>query len=823
MNWTKRFLLTCLLAVISTLGFAQTLVNCATATPCTMSGPSNTNTGDRAWLAFGKINTDLLILAPLFNSTGLPFTLPVTSGGTGATTLTGLVKGNGTSAFTGGNLSGDCTTSGFVVTCTKTNGVTFAPSATTDTTSAANITSGQLPSLARLPSIANNTILGNSSGSTAAPAALTALPAGISVQTFSAGNTSTAPVPNFANGATQTWTQNGNVTWGVPTNPPTAGQHLTLVVTQDGTGGYTTAWNAIYKNVPLPPAASVANSKAIYTFIWNGSTWNSPDNYASTPFPLGAVGDGSVDDTAAVQACFDTLYCILPKGYRFRIDHTLTVKTGATILGQGATANGLPASILYANPVVAQRINGPIVQIGNSPNPTYLINITFKDIFLYGFARQYMLIQGVTNLMMDNVVGGALNNGVDNLCTDGFIFNAVFDSHINSLDASGVNFKTTMTFTASVGGASSGTLTGALAYDGSYPAIFSDGQQRYITATGTAVTWTPALSAGTITTAQIGSTFWIKWGFGPNTLNNWHAANGGPYGLYMQDETAGGGQTTNTFNTLISETSTIPLYIGGYSRAQTFNSPYLQGGRPIVLGNNATSNPCQAITLNSPNLEGPFDTDSSYALRVAFIEVDNCNGVTITSPTFLSQYPTTQLTTIAPLTITGGPGTGATAIARVSATGTISSVLLLTGGTGYTGTPTVAVGGVGTGATVTATQSGGVVNSITLTGGGSGFVNSPLLPIRYGNAWHVRLIGVFFNSQAGVSSVPMWPWVVRTAAAPATAGISILDDYPWVTSAAPSASAMLTKADGGSSLHYVTWLNSSGVQQAQAYTPPVFP
>jgi hypothetical protein len=47
--------------------------------------------------------------------------------------------------------SGDCTPSvSGVATCTKTNGVAFAPSATTDATNAANILSGALPP-ARLP------------------------------------------------------------------------------------------------------------------------------------------------------------------------------------------------------------------------------------------------------------------------------------------------------------------------------------------------------------------------------------------------------------------------------------------------------------------------------------------------------------------------------------------------------------------------------------------------------------------------------------------------------------------------------------------------
>lgn len=82
----------------------------------------------------------------------IPFTLFIPNlltalGGTNGQVLVGVTGAPPLMA----TLSQDCTiTAAGVITCTKTNNVAFAPSATTDTTNAGNISSGILPA-ARLP------------------------------------------------------------------------------------------------------------------------------------------------------------------------------------------------------------------------------------------------------------------------------------------------------------------------------------------------------------------------------------------------------------------------------------------------------------------------------------------------------------------------------------------------------------------------------------------------------------------------------------------------------------------------------------------------
>lgn len=78
-------------------------------------------------------------------------------------------------------------------------------------------------------------------------------------------------------------------------------------------------------------------------------------------------------------------------------------------------------------------------------------------------------------------------------------------------------------------------------------------------------------------------------------------------------------------------------------------------------------------------------------------------------------------------------GSGASATARISQAGTVESVTITNGGTGYSGTPTIQLnGGGGTGATAVAVVSGGQISAINVTAKGSGYTSSPTVAILSG-------------------------------------------------------------------------------------------
>lgn len=90
---------------------------------------------------------------------------------------------------------------------------------------------------------------------------------------YDAGNSSTAITLDFNNGAFQKVTLTGNCTFTL--SNPVSGEHYTLLVYQDGTGGRTLAWPGTMKwENGITPTMTVAASKAdVYRFVWDGTNY----------------------------------------------------------------------------------------------------------------------------------------------------------------------------------------------------------------------------------------------------------------------------------------------------------------------------------------------------------------------------------------------------------------------------------------------------------------------------------------------------------------------------------------------------------------------
>jgi hypothetical protein len=167
-----------------------------------------------------KVNADLDLIDALFDAGPV---LKVAKGGSGAATLTGILKGNGTSAFTAVTAP-----SGAIVGTTD-----------TQTLSAKTLTN---------PTVTNY------------------------VETPYSANSSTAITLDLANGTVQIITLGGNVTITMPT--ATSGKSFVMMLKQDATGSRTVTWSTVkWAGGTAPTITSTASRLDLLSFFADGTNW----------------------------------------------------------------------------------------------------------------------------------------------------------------------------------------------------------------------------------------------------------------------------------------------------------------------------------------------------------------------------------------------------------------------------------------------------------------------------------------------------------------------------------------------------------------------
>jgi hypothetical protein len=209
-----------------------------------------------------KINTDLDSIDALFDTGPV---LKVSKGGSGAATLTGILKGNGTSAFTVVTAP-----SGTIVGTTDTQTLTNKTLTTPVISSISNTGTVTLPT-------STDTLVGRATTDTLTNKTLTT-PAITNptvtnyVETTYSANSSTAITLDLANGTVQIITLTGNATITMPT--ATAGKSFIIMLKQDATGSRSVTWSTVkYPSGTAPTITATASKLDIFSFFADGTNW----------------------------------------------------------------------------------------------------------------------------------------------------------------------------------------------------------------------------------------------------------------------------------------------------------------------------------------------------------------------------------------------------------------------------------------------------------------------------------------------------------------------------------------------------------------------
>lgn len=327
-----------------------------------------------------------------------------------------------------------------------------------------------------------------------------------------------------------------------------------------------------------------------------------------------------------------------------------------------------------------------------------------------------------------------------------------------------------------------------------------------------------ATNGATIT----GACFTAGAAYNANVASNWYTSNTSATHNILIDRTVGGGASAhgNHFSMITAQGGLYGLYVRAHSDA-VFNGVYTENVvKPLVFGERSASALAVGIAVHGASLGGPYVSHPQRASRLAAIEVDYAAGVWVAGVNFSGAYGAGSY---APVSFSGGGGTGAEAVARVTVDGAVHSIEVIRFGSGYTEAPTVTIGGAGSGATATATLADDKVTSVAVNDAGTGYIPTTLpVAIRYNRCGRVSISGGYFNDGEAGLVRPLYPWVVRATGADSAAGIRLLDDTSRLNSGDGN-SADLVKTRGLNYRHALVESDATGERVIRLYTPPQFP
>jgi hypothetical protein len=488
---------------------------------------------------------------------------------------------------------------------------------------------------------------------------------------------------------------------------------------------------------------------------------------------FGAVGDGVENDTAAIQAAINTgLNVFIPAG-----DYKIT----STINAIPTSSTNAPKRTIYGvggnSNIVATSIAGAAMSaIGTTQTPVPLA---------YGNELRDFRISGTatTGLYVKNYIEGVIHNVVLRGFTGdyGYIFNQVYGCTLSHLSTS----FSSISQICFVCGADFNA---------------NDCSNWYTSNLGCQINFLLDQEANVL---AHGSGFSLS-----NSFSNL-TGQGARYGMWVK------AWRCSSINGYYTENVTCPIRFGSFSESKASLHTSIKGGvlgSPLLTGANAQP-----------------DADK----REAVIWFDNAIGCTIENCDLTGSFLSGD---IARVTVGASPsGDTALVVARVNIDGTVNSLIIINGGSGYVSAPTLTFatgGGVLAGSTVvqatgSTSLTGGVVTGTTLLTPGSGYIPAgiPILA-TYKTARRCAVKDSFSNmSQQGALGgnfeSPSYPFLARRPSAVSNSGVMFVNDISQ-RQAFTGAACNVQKTGGYGWTHAVTEYSSAGALVASTFVPPEY-